>query len=97
MSGLAAELSVRTFGREAEGEWSRALAHGRGVVVRCLRAGVAAAAGHCLLRQHHATLRERVDAETLHAARPSAKCHYNILTPENNFFIRTGPPPDYSA
>lgn len=74
MSGLAAELSVRTFGREAEGEWSRALAHGRGVVVRCLRAGVAAAAGgHCLLRQHHATLRERVDAETLHAARPVRK------------------------
>lgn len=74
MSGLAAELSVRTFGREAEGEWSRALAHGRGVVVWCLRAGVAAAAaGHCLLRQHHATLRERVDAETLHAARPVRK------------------------
>lgn len=73
MSGLAAELSVRTFGREAEGEWSRALAHGRGVVVRCLRAGVAATAGHCLLRQHHATLRERVDAETLHAARPVRK------------------------
>lgn len=68
------ELSVRTFGREAEGEWCRALAHGHGAVVRRLRARVATPAGHqvhhCLLRYHHPALRVRVDTEPLHAARP---------------------------
>ncbi|KAG8322072.1 hypothetical protein J6590_029770 [Homalodisca vitripennis] len=33
-------------------------------------------------------------AYSLHTtrSRPSAKCHYNLLTPSNNFSIKTGPP-----